>query len=545
MSSDPLGTARRKPKRRRPPRKHRGKTPTRPKKRPKRKPKRPHKSKIKAKPKPKPAPRPPKPTPPTSYAPGRYDATPVLPAAARHLVNRFSYGITPGLTREVTAAGGHLAWFDQQLERSPRADQYEAWWPDLTLDARTMYQRQVDKVRGTWEVAHDIGRRSMMRRITSPDQVLEVMTEFWENHLHVPTNADNIAVYRAAYGEVIRAGALGRFADLLPAAVLHPAMLWYLGNTSSTKRHPNENLGRELLELHTVGLGNHTEEDVKSSARILTGWRARTYGTWEPYYSANDHWTGPVRVKDFTDPNVAADGQDLTIRYLTYLARHPDTAHRIATKLVRQFVSDAAPGALVDRLAAVYLDHDTAIKPVLRALVRAPEFAAAVDGRLRDADEDVAATYRILGSVPTRPASGSSAANQVNWQVSALGLAPYNWPRPDGQPVANTAWASPTRALASLSLHWNMAGGYWPKAELARTLPPSYLPAPSLAFRDLVDHLSRLFLQRPSTEALLRACCAATEYTPSKVVKASSDVFTWRWARLCAVFLDSPDFYYH
>jgi hypothetical protein len=147
--------------------------------------------------------------------------------------------------------------------------------------------------------------------------------------------------------------------------------------------------------------------------------------------------------------------------------------------------------------------------------------------------------------VPTRPVNGSSSANQINWQVSGLGLAPYNWPRPDGQPVANAAWASPTRALASLSLHWNMAGGYWPTAELARPQPASYLPAASLPFRDLVDHLARLFHQRASTEALLRACCAATEHTPTKVVTASSDLFTWRWTRLCAVFLDSPDFYYH
>ncbi len=123
----------------------RGKTPTRPKKRPKR-PSGRSKSKIKAKPKPEPPPAAEVPDAAERRTPRavRRHAGPA--AAARHLVNRFSYGITPGLTCEVTAAGGHLAWFDQQLERRPRTDPYDAWWPDLTLDARTMYQRQVDKV---------------------------------------------------------------------------------------------------------------------------------------------------------------------------------------------------------------------------------------------------------------------------------------------------------------------------------------------------------------------------------------------------------------
>ena len=128
-------------------------------------------------------------------------------------------------------------------------------------------------------------------------------------------------------------------------------MLMFLGNAGSTKAHPNENLGRELLELHTVGIGNYTEEDVKNSARILTGHRADLYKTWEPYYSAKDHWTGPVQVMGFRHPNADADGRAVTDAYLSYLAHHPATARRIATKLVKAFVADAVPTTLVDRLA--------------------------------------------------------------------------------------------------------------------------------------------------------------------------------------------------
>lgn len=546
MSSTLAVSARRKPKKRPKDKKHGGKkhTPSKPKKKPK-KPK-----------KPKPSTSTPSPTPtPTTpastaasgtYAPGSWPKTAVLSAPARHLANRFSYGITPALTTEIANSGSYLTWFDKQLETAyDGGGDVADWWPDLHLDAATIYKRQTDQVRGSWELAGDHARRSMVRRIISPKQVLEVMTEFWENHFHVPVNADNIMVYRAAYADVVRAGALGRVEDLLKATVLHPAMLFYLGNASSTKAHPNENLGRELLELHTLGVGNHTEDDVKNAARILTGYRAKTYSTWEAYYSTTDHWTGTVTVQGFTDPNAAADGRDMTMRFLSYLAKHPATARRIATKLAKQFVSDTPPSTLIENLATVYLANDTQIKPVLRALVRSKEFAAAADLKVRDADEDVAATYRLLGIAPTKPTEAASGANQIHWQVSSLGLAPYHWPRPDGQPINNTAWTSPTRALASMSLHWNMAGRWWPTKDMTFKQPAAFLPATTMTFRNFVDHLSRVLLNRPSTSALLQACCAAADKKPGDTVTASSDLFTWRWPRLAVALLDSPTFYHH
>ncbi|MEP9363481.1 DUF1800 domain-containing protein [Nocardioides sp. CN2-186] len=480
------------------------------------------------------------------YRPGRYAATPLLSTPARHLANRFSYGITPGLMAEIEAAGGHLAWFDQQLATAydGSANNLCDWWPDLHRDALDLYQRNTSGIRAGWEVMYDYAARSLLRRITSPRQVLEVMTEFWENHFHVPTNVDSIYTFRAEYGELVRQHALGRVEDLLKAAVLHPAMTFYLGAYASTKTHPNENLGRELLELHTVGLGNYTEEDVKNSARILTGYRIDAYKTWIPSYDPTVHWIGPVQVMGFSDANVTPDGQEMTGRYLSYLAHHPATARRIATKLAHCFVSDNPPAPLVERLAQVYLDNDTEIVPVLRALVQSTEFRAAVDAKVRDADEDIIAAYRVLGIEIAPPTTASSAANWVNSQVAALGLAPFTWPRPDGQPVDNASWASPTRALASMAQHWNLAGGGWPTADVTYRPRSRWLPhRGGMQFRDLVDHLSRLLLHRESTETLLRACCQAAELEPTSLVYTTSDLFTWRWPRLAAAILDSPDFY--
>ncbi|MBZ5738508.1 DUF1800 domain-containing protein [Nocardioides mangrovi] len=480
------------------------------------------------------------------YRPGRFAATPLLSVQERHLANRFSYGITAELADEIRSAGGHLAWFEQQLATAydGSADNLCDWWPDLHRDALDLYQRNASRTRAGWEVMADYGRRSLIRRVTSPRQVLEVMTEFWENHFHVPANADNVYTFRAEYGELIRQHALGRVEDLLRAAVLHPAMTFYLGAYASTKLHPNENLGRELLELHTVGLGNYTEDDVKNSARILTGYRIDAYKTWAVSYQPSVHWTGPVQVMGFSDPNTDADGQAVTGRYLSYLAHHPAMARRIATKLGRYFVSDDPPESLITRLAAIYLDHDTAIVPVLQALVRSAEFGAAVDLKVRDADEDIIAAYRLLGVEIAEPISASSAANLINWQVSALGLAPFSWPRPDGQPVDNASWATPSRALASMAQHWGLVGGWWPKEAVSYPTPSSWMPRRgNLLFRDLVDHLSRLLLHRESTEDLLRACCLAVELEPTTLVSPSSDLFRWRWPRLAAAIVDSPDFY--
>ena len=476
---------------------------------------------------------------------GRYPATPILSTPARHLVNRFSYGITPALADEVRAAGDHLAWFDQQVATAydGSTDDLCDWWPDLHLDPATLWKRASSGGRSGFSVMQDYGRRVLMRRMTSPRQLLEVMTEFWENHFHVPTNSDNAFVWRASYGEMLRANALGRFEDLLGNAVLHPSMLLYLGAATSTKLHPNENLGRELLELHTVGIGNYTEADVQSSARILTGYQLDYYKSWRPFYRPSDHWTGPVKVMGFSHANGAADGQDVARSYLSYLARHPATARRIATKLVQVFVADTVPSALVDRLADVYLAEDTAIVPVLRALVTAREFGYGVDAKVRDADRDVVATYRLLGVDVASPSSDESAGNLVDYQASQLGLAPFTWPRPDGKPIDNQSWVSPTRALGSMALHWDMASRSWPSADVTYRPFESWLPSTGgIEFRELVDHLARLLLQRPSSALLLRSCCEATGFAPTTSIRPSS-VADWNWPRLIVAVLDSPDFY--
>ncbi len=481
-----------------------------------------------------------------TYRPARYRATPVLGASARHLVGRFSYGVTPSLAAQVRGAGGAPAWFERQLDPASipdrSADARLSWWPSLSRAPLDLWTRTVTDVEGGWQVMHDYGRWVLLRRISSQRQVLEVMTELWENHFNVTVVGDRQFTHRKSYGDMIRGGALGKFADLLTAAVTHPAMLLYLDAHVSTAQHPNENLGRELLELHTVGRGTFTEDDVKASAKLLTGWSVDTRGDWSAQYVAANHHVGRVQVMGFTDPNADTDGREVTRRYLGYLARHPATAQRVARRLAVKFVRDDPPQSLVDQLARVYLANDTEIAPVLRALVSSTAFTGSRGLKVRDPGEDVVATWRALRVKVAPPRDGESAATQILWQTASLGAMPLTWPRPDGAPIDNDSWANPSRVMASMRVHYLMAGTWWPTQDIAYRTARAWVPELPIRFDLLVDHLSREILHRPSTARLLRACCEAVEARPGESVGANHPLLLWRMPRLLTTFLDSPDF---
>ncbi len=471
----------------------------------------------------------------------------LLPASQRHLVTRFGYGVDATLARDVRRAGGAQSWFEKQLTRpgsftDTSANEVRRWFPDLDRSPAELWQRQVKQVRGGWQVMEDYGRWLLVRRMRTRRPVLEKMTEFWEGMLHVPVSGDAHFTWRVDYGDTIRRHALGRFDQMLVATTIHPAMLIFLSAATSTKRAPNENLGRELLELHTLGVGNHSEDDVKASARILTGYHVDLWKTWRASYVKEDHWTGKVEVRGFSHKNRKGDGREVTEAYLRYLAHHPDTAHRIAERLATKFVRDDPPRALVRRLAKVYLKNDTAIVPVLRALVASKEFRASAGDKLRDPSEDVVATYRALGVRIDRPTGDDSGVRAMLWQAAGLGLSPHAWPRPDGTPVNDDVWASPARALASMSMHWSMAGGWWPKVDLHYRKPSAWVPAKKpIRFKDLVDEVSRDLLHRPATKKLLATACLATGCRAKEKIDRDHGLYQWGFPRLLAAVLDSPD----
>src|SRR5439155_8507106 len=191
----------------------------------------------------------------------------------------------------------------------------------------------------TGQPMRELGRATLGRQIWSSRQLYEVMVDFWANHLNVRNPLDGGDATRTTYDrDVIRQFALGRFAEMLHASARHPAMLHYLNNDEYDRRSVNENYGRELLELHTVGIsGGYTEVDVRQSAYIMTG---RTIDGKDMFsYDARRHYVGKVKVLDFAQPNTSAGGGlALGDAYVAYLAKQTANARHTVRKLAVEFV---------------------------------------------------------------------------------------------------------------------------------------------------------------------------------------------------------------
>ncbi len=474
-----------------------------------------------------------------------WSATTVPTARQLHYLNRLGCGFNRSMLAQVRAAGSASKWLDLQLTPTKvslgaTAKALPSWYPDLSESPAVKWGRQTSGSKGGWEYARDLANLSMMRQIYSRRTVFESLVGFWSNHLHVHADSDLAWVHRASYDAVIRRHALGRFEDMLVEAALHPAMLLYLDNWRSVRNAPNENQGRELLELHTVGRASgYTEQMVKDSAKILSGFTVDAFATWDGYYEPRKHTTGPVQVLGFTSANADADGQQVTRDYLRYLANHPATALTIARKLCRHYVADDPGTDLVNAVARTFRTSGTDIRATLRTLVAHPDFLASRGRLVRTPIEDFVATCRVLGVVAAAPRSEDSFANAAVWLPHSTLL--HQWPRPDGFPYGDAPWSSATRMLSSFEMHWDLLGGWWPTQEATYRPSTAWLPARSLRLDELVDHLCRVLLGRHSTSRILHSCVTAVGYPARTVVTKDHAVARWLFVRLAAVLLDSPE----
>lgn len=482
------------------------------------------------------------PTSPPSPAGAASAPTEVPSTSDRHLLSRFSWGITPALVAESSAAGGSRQWLEQQLGADLGTDGASDWWPHLSWSPADKLAADLSGEISGFDQSNDFCRWTLLRRMTSSRQLLEVMTDVWSNLLYVSLVRKSFA-HRPNYDAAIRRNALGTFEELLVAAVLEPAMLCYLDNARSTQKAPNENLGRELLELHTVGrAAGYTERDVRHSTRILTGYRVETDDSCAAYYSPEDHATGRVHVLEFHHKNSSPDGRAVTGEYLSYLAHHDATAAHVARVLAVRFVSDTPSESLVEVLATAYLDSGTDIGATLRALVDHEEFAASTGLKVRTPVEDFVNTYRALGVKvlpPNGDADGAAAAILV--ACSSMGQKPFDWPRPDGYPDAGDAWSSASRMLGSWRVHKNTSGGFFPRVGIEYRQPAHWIGALPVRFGELVDRICRLLLAKPKTEALLATAVAAVDTQPDEIITATHPVIRWRTPALLLAVLDTPD----
>jgi uncharacterized protein (DUF1800 family) len=467
-----------------------------------------------------------------------------------HLLRRLTYGPSPASVAELNALGVGR-WLSAQLNPATIDDHvcdgYVARYPRLLW---TIPQARHYLSNGAWDVMDDLGQAFMVRAAWSRRQLFEVMVDFWSNHLNVTNPSSDVWDNRHDYDKnVIRKYAFGRFADMLWASANHPAMMRYLNNADSVPPDFNENYGRELLELHTVGVNaGYTEVDMRNSALIMSG-----YGVHDPWpsdtrtglfeYDPANHYVGPVTVMGFSAANASdTAGYALGQAYLAYLAHHPSTARRIADKLVTRFVSDDPRPALSARLAATYLANDTAIVPVLRALFASKEFLFSVGEKVRRPMEDLVASVRTLGVTPD-PGTGTSGLQALYWETSNLGHQPLAWALPNGYPDTAQDWQSTNGTLERWNIHMSLAGQWWPVSNdpanpmlQAPSMLPATLPANYGAFVDVMSQ--RLVYQTlaPDGRAAVLAFMGVAATDP---VLAGDAFWSWRFPYLVTLILDS------
>ena len=462
---------------------------------------------------------------------------------SRHLLNRAGYGATPADLATVRAMG-YAAWLEQQLNPATINDAYcasiLARLPDQSLPIwRVKHGIDTGTING-WDQFNSVLKDLTVRAIWSKRQLLTVMEDFWGNHFNVTIYHDGTDENRAHYAHTIRTLALGRFSDLLLAITKHPAMLTYLNNRESTALHPNENQGRELLELHTVGVdAGYGETGVLNSARILTGLGVDS-DSGEYAFQPWNHWTGPVSVLGFTHANASdAGGEAVANALVNYLAHHPATAKRIAHKLAVRFVSDTPSDALVSMLANVYLAHDTAIVPVLRALFSSAEFAHSIGAKMARPYEHIVSVARLCQLSPAT--NNLDAPLQLVYMADDAGHNPYGQPFPTGQPDTADEWESTASTLVRWNNALNVVGGGYPNDVIR---PPLYNVAVGATLPTthgaLVDQVALNLFGRTLAPEHKAAVLAFLGATADKAVSSSSSAVTYGLNSFVAILMDSP-----
>lgn len=472
---------------------------------------------------------------------------PRAPFAVRAL-NNMSFGATAQSIGQFNALGGTDAqrlanWVDWQLdwraiddgalEQRLSAHGYTTLGKSLTqLWAEHVVPDPAYNVR--MRPAFETQRAAFVRATHSRRQLREVMAHFWHDHFNV-TAGDFSAgpVYVHYDRDVIRAHALGNFRAMLEAVATSPAMLYYLDNVSNTRAGPNENWARELLELHTLGaehyLGfmdpfqvppdavdagypaGYTDIDVYETAAAFTGWSMKN-AHWQ-YPADNDgtfvyrqawHDAGPKFVLGrLLNPEQPAmkDGRDVLDR----LASHPAVARHVCGKLIRRFIDDAPPPALVASAAAVFRAHwqsaDQMVH-VLRHVLNSDALYNAWGQKNRRPFEAVVAAFRAGGSDFTMRLDHAR-SNDFMWLFGMTGHEPHAWPAPNGYPDTAQAWSGANayamgwRLMAWLSEADDNGVRLLPVLELSR----SELGTANWTATRLVDYwCHRLLGYQPTTQ---------------------------------------------
>ena len=403
-------------------------------------------------------------------------------------------------------------------------DQRNMLLADFNPREREIFLAMGSNVGAQYLIGQELSQAKMVRAVLSERQLQEVMTDFWFNHFNIYIAKDSDQWYTTAYErDVIRKNALGKFGDLLLATAQSPAMMVYLDNwlsigpdslangvnPANPKSKPgnrglNENYGREIMELHTVGVnGGYSQADVTNLSAMLTGWSVdRPYqagpfqfdpkkhepgtktwmghriGTGDPFViqgSSAQSAAEAARAAPPMDDAAMGDmmmngassgaaqkavalanapgnsGMKEGLEALSLLAHSPQTAHFISWKIAQRFVADDPPANLVDSMAKTFLASDGDIKVVLRTLVESPEFNSkkCFRNKVKTPMEFLASAYRTTLTDPSNPAA------LVN-TIRNMGMPLYFALPPTGYYITADKWMNSTALVDRLNFAYQL-----------------------------------------------------------------------------------------
>ncbi len=382
------------------------------------------------------------------------------------------------------------------------------------------YRREGLRLRAPRQVAsEDLKEARIFRAVYSNRQLEEVLVDFWLNHFNVDitkqvAQAPNMGhlLIGSYERDAIRPHVLGHFKDLLLATARHPAMLYYLDNWESVSPDSfdvgpfapnrgivngvpntiipsplfrqahgiNENYGREVMELHTLGVkGGYTQQDVIAVARCFTGWTVRNPENPEFVFAPFMHDFGEKIVLGHKIP--AGGGEQDGLEVIDILAHHPSTAKFISRKLARHFVADNPPQALVDRMTQTFLKTDGDLLAVLETMFQSPEFFSegAWEAKIKSPLEMVVGTVRAMGGEVTD-------AWTLVRKIAEMGEPLYSKLEPNGYPDTGESWLSTVGLFARLNFPAALASGQVPGVSVDSSRWKEM--DPSAIARDLLGH---------------------------------------------------------
>ena len=384
---------------------------------------------------------------------------------------RFGFGASPS---DFSAIGADAkAWLKGQLQAGT-ASNYSTPLPSTSeflelawggVSSPTMAAAGVDTAT---LFDYEIGVRTKFGARTSAPY-RERWARFWSNHFSATGRGEFAGIIGAFEREVIRPNVMARFEDMLVASSTHPAMIWYLENLFSRGQNSvaqqglssqglNENLAREILELHTLGFdGGYSQADVRSFANVLTGWTFSDHASGKrPYgvFNFNPDFHEPSAQTVF-GVTYSQTGVDQGLAVLHDLAMHASTINHVCTKIAQHFHSDNPPQSLIDQLKAAWTNSGGDLGVISAALVDAPEMWVADQMKIKTVDDYWTSMLRAVD--PQWPADWG-----IMWMYIMLGAPPFGASSPAGYPMDSGSWSGAGQIRQRLQTTGNLADGFAP-----------------------------------------------------------------------------------